>query len=195
MTNHRMLWWAGTAVVGLLLAAACWFLALSPLLEEANAADTEAESAELANDTRRLEVARLAADRESQAALEAELAELRQHFPTTLGLEPFVQQLAGLSVRSGAVVDSVTRSDPTESEVGGGRLFEVQVNLSVDGTLDQKLQYLSDLQSMDDRLFLVTAWTNPGAESMSITGYTFVLVDADAIRSPVADDVAEPAAP
>jgi Tfp pilus assembly protein PilO len=184
MTNNRMLWWAGTAVVGLLLAAACWFLALSPMLDDARAADTEAGSAELANDSRRLEVARLAADRQNQPALEAELAELRRHFPTTLELEPFVQQLADLSGRSGATVQSVTRSDPTESEVGNGRLYQVQVNLVVDGSPEQKMQYLSDLQSMDDRLLLVTAWNNPGTDSMTVTAYTFVLVDAAAVQAP-----------
>jgi Tfp pilus assembly protein PilO len=183
-----MLWWAGTAVVGLLLAAACWFLALSPVLDEASAADTEAESAEAANDTRRLEVARLAADRENQPALEAELAELRRHFPTTLELEAFVQQLADLSGRSGAVVQSVTRSEPAESEVGNGRLYEVQVNLSVDGSPEQKMQYLGDLQSMDDRLLLVTAWSDSGTDSMSVTAYTFVLVDAAAAQAARADD-------
>jgi Tfp pilus assembly protein PilO len=192
MTNAPKLWWAATVVVALLLAAGCWFLALSPMLDEANEAGSAADRTEQTNDDRRLEIARLAADRENQPALDAELADLRRHFPTTLELESFVQQLADLSARSGAVVTSVSRADPAESDVGGGRLYQVQVNLSVDGTFDQKMQYLSDLQSMDDRLLLVTAWSNPGTDVMTITGSTFVLVDAAAVSS--ADAPAEEAA-
>lgn len=192
MTNAPRLWWAATVVVALLLAAGCWFLALSPMLDEANEAGSAADRTEQTNDDRRLEIARLAADRENQPALDAELADLRRHFPTTLELESFVQQLADLSARSGAVVTSVSRADPAESDVGGGRLYQVQVNLSVDGTFDQKMQYLSDLQSMDDRLLLVTAWSNPGTDVMTITGSTFVLVDAAAVSS--ADAPAEEAA-
>lgn len=182
MTNARVLWRSATAVVALLLAAGCWFLLLSPMLDEAREADTAADRAEQTNDDRRLEIARLAADRANQPALEAELAGLQRHFPTTLELESFVQQLADLSARSGAVVQSVSRGEPVESAVGGGRLYQVQVNLTVDGTFEQKMQYLGDLQSVDDRLLLVTSWTNPGDDqSMAITGYTFVLVDADAV--------------
>lgn len=189
MTNTPRLWWSGTVVVALLLAAGCWFLALSPVLAEADEAGSTADRTEQTNDDRRLEIARLAADRENQPALDAELADLRRHFPTTLELESFVQQLADLSARSGAVVVSVSRAEPAATDVGGGRLFQVQVNLSVDGTFDQKMQYLSDLQSMDDRLFLVTAWSNPSTDSMSVTGSTFVLVDASAV--PVEEAPAE----
>lgn len=194
MTNAPRLWWAATVVVALLLAAGCWFLALSPMLDEAGEAGAAADRTEQTNDDRRLEIARLAADRENQPALDAELADLRRHFPTTLELESFVQQLADLSARSGAVVTSVSRADPAESDVGGGRLYQVQVNLSVDGTFDQKMQYLSDLQSMDDRLLLVTAWSNPGTDVMTITGSTFVLVDAAAVPSPdaPAEEAADP---
>lgn len=193
MTGARRLWWAATVAVALLLTAGCWFLVLSPMLDEAQEARAAADRAEQTNEDRRLEIARLAADRENQPALEAELAELRRSFPTTLELEPFVQRLADLAARSGAVVRSVSRADPAASEVGGGRLYEVRVSLDVEGAIEQKLQYLSDLQSMDDRLFLVTEWSNPGDDqSMTITGYTFVLVDADAV--PAADAPAEEAA-
>ena len=194
MTNTPKLWWSGTVVVALLLAAGCWFLALSPMLDEADEAGSTADRTEQTNDDRRLEIARLAADRENQPALDAELADLRRHFPTTLELESFVQQLADLSARSGAVVVSVSRAEPAATDVGGGRLFQVQVNLSVDGAFDQKMQYLSDLQSMDDRLFLVTAWNNPGTDTMTITGSTFVLVDAAAVQptETPAEEAADP---
>lgn len=194
MTNTPRLWWAGTVVVALLLTAACWFLALSPMLDEAHEAGTAADRTEQTNDDRRLEIARLAADRENQPALDAELADLRRHFPATLELESFVQQLADLSARSGAVVTSVSRAEPAATDVGGGRLYQVQVNLSVDGTFDQKMQYLSDLQSMDDRLLLVTAWNNPGTDTMTITGSTFVLVDAAAVQpaETPAEEAADP---
>ncbi|WP_431838122.1 hypothetical protein [Cellulomonas sp. Y8] len=193
MTGTRRLWWAATVAVALLLAAGCWFLALSPMLDEAHEADAAADRAEQLNEDRRLEIARLAADRANEPALQDELAGLRSHFPTALELESFVQQLADLSARSGAVVTSVSRSEPTGTEVGGGRLFQVQVNLAIDGTFDQKMQYMGDLQSVDDRLFLVTDWDNVGDDRpMTITGYTFVLVDADAV--PAADAPAEEAA-
>ncbi|GIG36865.1 hypothetical protein [Cellulomonas pakistanensis] len=195
MTSTRRLWWVATVAVALLLAAGCWFLALSPMLDETREADAAADRTEETNEDRRREIVRLAADREDQPALEAELAGLRRHFPTSLELESFVQRLADLSARSGAVVTSVSRAEPTASDVGGGRLYQVEVNLSVDGTFEQKMQYLSDLQSMDDRLLLVTAWSNPGADqSMTATGYTFVLIDADAVPSPdaPADEVADP---
>ncbi len=192
MRGATRLWWAGTVVIALLLAAGCWFLALSPMLDEAHEAGTAADRTEQTNDDRRLEIARLAADRENQPALDAELADLRRHFPTTLELESFVQQLADLSARSGAVVTSVSRAEPAATDVGGGRLYQVKVDLSVDGTFDQKMQYLSDLQSMDDRLLLVTAWNNPGTDTMTITGSTFVLVDAAAV--PPAETPAEEAA-
>lgn len=194
MKSSRMLWSAGTAVVALLAVAAGWFLALSPMLDEVATASTQADAVEATNETRRLEVARLAAERENLPALEAELDGLRRQFPTDLELESFVQRLADLSARSGAKVTSVSRSAPSASDAGGtGRSYQVAVNLTVEGTFDQLLQYLADLQAEDDRLFLVTAATNLSrrdTDSMTITGYTFVLVDADRLPS-AADDSAE----
>jgi Tfp pilus assembly protein PilO len=195
MTGARRLWWAATVAVALLLGAGCWFLALSPMLDEAHEADAAADRTEQLNEDRRLEIARLAADRANEPALQDELASLRSHFPTALELESFVQQLADLSARSGAVVTSVSRSEPTGTDVGGGRLYRVQVNLAIDGTFDQKLQYMSDLQSVDDRLFLVTDWDNVGDDRpMTITGYTFVLVDASAVQpaETPAEEAADP---
>lgn len=196
MKRARSLWGAGTTIIALLAAAACWFLALSPMLEEKDAATAEAARVEDLNETRRLEVARLAADRENLPALEAELDGLRRQFPTDLELESFVQQLAHLSARSGATVASVSRSTPTPRDAeGAGRLYRVAVNLTVEGTFDQQLQYLSDLQTVEDRLFLVTSAADlGGADSMTITGYTFVLVDAAAVQpaETPAEEAADP---
>lgn len=194
MKRTKTLWWAGTAVVALVAAAACWFLALSPVLEAADTARAEAEASEATNVTRGLEVQRLADAQENLPALQAELDGLRRQFPTHLELEGFVQRLADLAARSGATVTTVSRTAPVLSDARGlDRLYRVGVTLTVEGTFDQQLQYVSDLQAQDDRLFLVTAATDLSrSETMTITGYTFVLVDADAV--PAADAPAEEAA-
>jgi Tfp pilus assembly protein PilO len=192
-----VLWWGGTAAVALLLAAASWFVALSPMLEEADGANTEAVRVEQLNDAHRAEVTRLAAQRENMPELEAELASLRRQFPTDLELESFVQRLADLSARSGATVTSVSRAAPAPNDAeGAGRSFRVGVVLTVEGNFEQQLRYLSDLQAVDDRLFLVTAAADLGrAESMTITGHTFVLVDAAALQTPEGDEPGDGSTP
>jgi Tfp pilus assembly protein PilO len=176
------------------VAAGGWFLGLSPVLDEARQARTEAETTEHANDTRRLEAARLAAEMAELPQREAELAEMRRQFPSGLELEPFVQRLADLSWRSGATVQRVSRSEPRESDSTTGAsagMYEVEVTLVVEGTTEQHLQYLSDLQAVDDRLFLVTAFRGLNTGEATFTATVFVLLDADKI---VAAAPEEPAA-
>lgn len=196
MNRPKTLWWAGTAVIALVSAAACWFLALSPVLEAADTASAEAEASEQTNHTRSLEVQRLAAAQENLPALQAELEGLRRQFPTDLELEAFVQRLADLAGRSGATVATVARTAPVLSDARGtDRLYRVGVTLTVEGTFDQQLQYLSDLQAQDDRLFLVTAATDLSrSDTMTITGSTFVLVDAAAVQpaETPAEEAADP---
>lgn len=186
MSGARALWWVGTAVVAVGVLVAGWALVLSPLRDDAARARQDAQSVEDQNVLRRAEIARLAADAADLPAFEQELAGLRRQFPTALELESFVRRLADLAASSGAVVQSVSRSEPAavEASADGGavtwsgeRLYAVNVSLVVEGTFQQQLDYVRDLQAIDDRLFLVTAFDGLATETGTISGSTFVLLD------------------
>ena len=203
MSGARALWWVATAVVVVGVLVAGWALVLSPVQDEAALARREARSVEDQNALRRAEIARLAEEATQLPTFEQELADLRRQFPTALELDAFVRRLADLSTRSGAVVHSVTRADPVlvESTEDGGavtwsgeHLYAVGVQLVVEGSFQQQLDYVRDLQEIDDRLFLVTAVDGIGTERGTITGSTFVLL-AGSVGDDASDaDAAEPEA-
>ncbi|HYQ76878.1 hypothetical protein [Cellulomonas sp.] len=200
MSRARALWWAGTGVVSVGVLVAGWSLVLSPVRDDAARARADAQAVTDQNAVRRAEAAHLAEEATRMPELETELADLRRQFPTALELDAFVRRLADLAARSGGTVQSVSRGEPTLVQAAadgeavtwsGEYLYAVSVTLVVDGTRQQQLDYVRDLQAIDDRLFLVTAVDGLGTERSTVTGSTFVLLDAVAVSGGGAGDVAD----
>lgn len=188
MRDARTAWWAGAVLVAGVILLAGWMGVVSPALADAARADDRAEAVELGNAGHEARVAQLTAEQERIGELEAELAALRRQFPTSLELAAFAQRVADLGARSGAVVESVERSEPVPVPKAGGdegaeaeeapadSLFRVEITLVVAGSYDQQLQYVADLQGIDDRLFLVTAVDGVGTDQATVRGSTFVFL-------------------
>lgn len=203
MSRMRALWWAGTGVVCAGVLVAGWMLVLSPVRDDTARARADTQSVADQNAVRRAQVAKLAEEATRMPDFEQELATLRRQFPTALELDSFVRRLADLSYSSGAVVHSVARGEPTlvqSTEDGGAvtwsgeQLYSVSVTLVVEGARQQQLDYVRDLQAIDDRLFLVTAVDGLGTERATLTGSTFVLLDASAASGDGADTDGEESA-
>ncbi|HEY0217384.1 MAG TPA: type 4a pilus biogenesis protein PilO [Cellulomonas sp.] len=179
----RTLWTAGTGLVAVLLVLIGWMLLISPQLGTAAASREEAQKTADSNALLRARLVALAEDHANLAALQAELDTLHSQFPTGLELPDFVRRLAALADESGAVVQSVTRSEPV-ARADVSAVWEVPVSLTVVGSHDQILAYVDRLQGVDDRLFLVDSLdtTKDSDEVMtaSLQGHTFVLPEADA---------------
>lgn len=189
MRDPRAAWWAGAALLAGVILLAGWLGVISPALEDTARTEDRAEAVELGNAGHEARVAQLTAEQERIGELQAELAELRRQFPTSLELAAFAQRVADLSWRSGAVVESVERAQPVpvvtaaaaEGEAGADEepadaLFRVEITLAVSGSYEEQLQYIGDLQGIDDRLLLVTGVDGIGAEQATVRGSTFVFL-------------------
>jgi Tfp pilus assembly protein PilO len=194
--NSRTMWLAGAGVAAALLVFLGWMLLISPQMDAAAASRTETEETRASNATLQTRVESLAADAANITALQVELDRLHAQFPTDLELSEFVRHLASMASDSGAVVEKVSRSEPAARE-DLTTVWQVPVSLTVAGTHDQIFGYVDRLQSVDDRLFLVTAFSiasGTDAEmSGTITGYTFVLPESSG--STTADTAAAADAP
>lgn len=209
MKDQRVVWWAGAILVAGVILVAGWIGFLSPTLDEVSRTHDQAESIESTNAGHGVRAEQLAVDEQRLGELQAELTELRRQFPTSMELRSFTQRLADLSVRSGAVVQSVTRAEPqavvdssrteevTDEDAGSGdQLFQVGITLVVEGGLEQQLLYVAELQAIDDRLFLVTGLEGVGTEHATITGTTFVFLSpSEQASGPQADATGAEAGP
>lgn len=205
--------WVGLAfLVSVIICAAAWFLGVSPALEEANAANTDREAAEIRNSQLVRKNAELAADFERMPEFEAELAALRTHVPTTPEHAEYNEAIDGIAARHDVTVlgfesspaqQVLPRAEESGSTLGG--FFAVPMTLTVLGDHDDVTAFLAQLQTETPRLFAVELMTmarqtdspeSNGRPATSesdtesvITGYIFVYDE----NATVTDGSAQPA--
>jgi Tfp pilus assembly protein PilO len=105
-------WIAGTVVVALLMAAASWFLLLSPQLTTASETRAAAESTRSSNETLALRVERLKAQFAELDQYKADLVALRLQIPTTAELSELMRQLDGAAAAHSVTVTAVSPGTP-----------------------------------------------------------------------------------
>lgn len=105
-------WIGGTVFVGVVLAAAAWFLLISPTFAAAAEVRAAAEDTRAQNEILSLQVVKLKADFEKLPEYRAELEQLRVQVPTDARLADWMRQLDQIATAHGVVVTALTPSAP-----------------------------------------------------------------------------------
>lgn len=106
-------WIAGTVLVGVVIAALAWFLAISPQLDSASATRDQVVAQQSQNDLTKTKIAGLQAQFANLGDLKAQLASVRLQIPTSDDLANYQKQLAGIAALHQMAVVSVQYSAPT----------------------------------------------------------------------------------
>jgi hypothetical protein len=118
--NNTRTWVVGTAVLGVVLLLAFWFLVIGPQRDAASelraqALDLRSQEALLTSQTARLE--------QAEAHLpetRAELAALRTSVPATLGISDFTRTLTAAAAKGGVTLMSIAPATPAVDAAGTG---------------------------------------------------------------------------
>ncbi|GEK19974.1 hypothetical protein [Cellulomonas xylanilytica] len=114
MGGKTSTWIGGAVFVALLIMVGGWFIAISPTLDSAASATSDAEDAEARNDQLRLQLATLKKQFENLDEYKAELAAAQVEIPTQADLAGFTRHVDTLGVAAGLTVVSVVPGLPTD---------------------------------------------------------------------------------
>ncbi|KQY44068.1 hypothetical protein [Cellulomonas sp. Root137] len=105
-------WIGGTVFIGLVIAAAAWFLAISPTMSAASEIRSEAQSTRERNELLELKVTKLRSDFEKLPEYRAELAGIQLQIPTDAMLSDYLRQLDMIAIAHSVTLTAVTPSVP-----------------------------------------------------------------------------------
>lgn len=204
---NNKLWLLIAGVAGVAVLALGWFLGVSPKLDEMSAANEQRSSVDAQNVLHEQRLAALKKDFEQIDTLKQQLAEAQQSLPPGDDLSTFLGELHALEGTSGVVLTSFGAGDGlkyvaapgevTDPLVTADNFIAIPIDLTVQGTRPQVIEFISDLQ-YGNRLFLVIKLTvaqstnavvadaeadeGPvvGAYEGNISGFVYVLVDPSA---------------
>lgn len=108
----RSTWIGGTVFVALVIMAAAWFFAVSPMMSAAAEVRSEAEQTREMNEILDLKVEQLKADFAKLPEYEAELAGIQLQIPTGAMLADYLRQLDQIAVAHSVALTTVTPSIP-----------------------------------------------------------------------------------
>lgn len=192
------------AVLG--VAAIAWFAVLSPRLATASELQEQAETLQTANLALRNQYNQALDQAEAAPAAAAEAQVLFAKMPQSAELPAVLDQITNAAVAAGIDPNAVTtlttalpvpvttQSDAARNSAGsaaseapkGIKIATMDINVTAEGTREQVLAFLDNLQGLD-RALLVTATTDtavvkelgqtggPDLESMQVVGQMFVL--------------------
>lgn len=110
--SRRRPWIGGTVFLALVIAAASWFLAISPTLATAAETRAEAQATRDQNDLLELRIAKLRADFERLPEFRAELEAIQTQIPTDADLASYLRQLDEAATSRAVTLTSVSPSPP-----------------------------------------------------------------------------------
>jgi len=140
---------AGMAVIAL-LAAATWFLAISPQRTEASDLRAETQTAQAQADDLRARIVELTADKAKLSVLKATLEARQNALPADSGVPAFLRQLQTADAAYGMNVSGLTVGEPVPDEAVPG-VWSVPIELTAQGTAKQLSVFLKQLQSADQQ--------------------------------------------
>ncbi|MFV0460062.1 MAG: hypothetical protein ACK5MT_14955 [Actinomycetales bacterium] len=215
-------WVAGTVLVSLVMVLAFWFLLINRNLAEADQLRTQVVAQQEENNTTRLRIEELKREYAKLPQHKAELESLQVAMPTTDRLNQLTRDLDKAALDANVLLESITPAEPLavaqEGASGQGSgsgatgpvtptttqagLVMIPVAIESDGTFDQQLRFIQNLQTALGRDFLVTGFEigepqpNPnetadelrarGETTMTITGNVYALPE-DAATAATAD--------
>jgi Tfp pilus assembly protein PilO len=191
VTGNRVRTVTLLSIVGIVaLAAAAWFLVLSPRLSEADEVAAQVEQAEMGNLQLRNRVNQARAQVAQAPAAAAEAQTLFATMPRAAELPTVLRQITEAAQDAGidpAAIQVISTAVPTATGAAaegasGVSLAEMDIGITVSGTRQSLLAFLDNLQALD-RALLITATQVSGAalndptagESLTMRGTMFVL--------------------
>lgn len=221
-TSKAQTWITGTVALAVCILLAAWFLLISPVFAAASETEASAEAQDAQNAIEKQRIAKLSEDFANIETYRTELASLRQAIPTSPEHSRFQEQVAAMASAHGVTVASLTVTpssevlvdtsvapapagaaaegsdaapEPRAANVGG--FYQVPVAIELVGPYSNAMAFMAELQTINPRLFLVTALTGTALEeadpsgglpataagdmNLVITGQMYVLVDPDAV--------------
>lgn len=204
---NNKLWLVIAGVAGVAVLALGWFLGVSPKLDEMSAANEQKTSVDAQNVVHQKKLDSLKTEFAQLDSLKEQLAAAQESLPPGDDLSTFLGELHALEASSGVVVTSFSAGDglnyvpapgeKTDPLITADNFIAIPINLTVQGTRPQVIDFLSDLQ-YGKRLFLVIKLTvaestkavaaAPNSTDAPVTdayegnisGFVYVLVDPSA---------------
>ncbi|MFI2752058.1 type 4a pilus biogenesis protein PilO [Cellulomonas sp. P22] len=105
-------WIGGTVFLALVIVAAAYLLAISPLLTRASESRAETESTRQQNEILQMKVTKLASDFAKLDVYKDELATLRVQIPTTAELSSLLRQFDVVAVSHGVTLTAISPGEP-----------------------------------------------------------------------------------
>lgn len=192
MGSPRVAWIAGSALVALLVAAAAWFLALSPALSAVAETRDETEAAQMQNDIQRTKLATLEKQFAELDTYRAELAAIQKQIPAEDAEPALLREIHAVAAEAGVTVLQFTVTEEpslffaaeqaatetatadgseesaegtdAEAPVGVNGFVRIPVDITVIGAYPSAVSMVAGLQERLDRLFLVTGLSAEGQD-------------------------------
>jgi Tfp pilus assembly protein PilO len=156
------LWLIGGIVVVALLAAASWFLVISPKHTDTAAVRNQVGDGNIELTKLRHQLADLDNQKKQLPALQAKLAANEKALPSEDALPAnnpqaaFLNQLQDFGTSSNVDINSLTVSEPAASEAVP-TVNQVPITLAVEGDVDDMSTFMLRLQSAQGRAVLITS--------------------------------------
>ncbi|MFI7588893.1 type 4a pilus biogenesis protein PilO [Spongisporangium articulatum] len=159
-------WWAATAVAGVLILAATWFLLVDPSRTKASDLRMQAEAAQNDVQVQQTKVAQLKSQFADLAKKKAQLSTIRSQMPSSAQMPQLVKDVSGYASSSGVQLLGLTPGTPTVSTATGGTaasastsqpvLVEIPLSLQTNGDFFESSLFLKSLQTTMTRSFFVS---------------------------------------
>jgi len=144
---------AGAAVI-VVLAAAGWFLLISPKYTEAADIRAQADTTRTQQLTLKRKLSELQKQSTQLAEFQAVLKKNQQALPSGSGVPDFLRQLQSSGDSADVIVSNVTVAPPT-LVTDSTTVYEVAMTMNADGTPDQLGAFLVRLQDVQPRAVLI----------------------------------------
>ena len=221
-TSKAKSWITGTAVLAIVLLVGAWFLLISPIRETTAETTADAVSQDDRNALEKKRIATLAAQFADLETYRTQLADLRQQIPATPRQGEFQSQIAAIAATHSVTIVSLSVTPSTEVVLPGAAaepatgesadgeeavapapanlftgFYQMPLSIEVVGAYQNVLSFVSELQTVNPRTFLVTGLaatglkeaeasgglpaTTVGDLNMVVTGQMYVLTDPAAV--------------
>lgn len=187
MRNSRI-WVLGFVLIAVAVVALGWFLGVSPRLDEAAAANAQAESVALENEVQQQRLATLQQQSENLPQLESELDALQVSIPPMPNLHDFFDHVDAAAKKRDVAVTNLTAGQPemftpVDGDAAGAPagLYTISISMTAEGAADRLVAFVRDLY-LGDRLLLMSnagftrELENP-IPQWTLSGYLYVLED------------------
>lgn len=188
----------GAVLLVVVVAALLWFFLLSPRMSEASTLTEQATQLETANLSLQRQYTDSLAQAEQAPQAAAEAQALFAQMPQTAELPSVLDQITQAAVDAGIdpnAIPSLTTGIPvpvsgtrdaatTETPATGIQLAKMDIGVSADGSQEQNLRFLDNLQGLDRVLLVTQTQTSQAAavgdtaaelETVQVSGSMFVL--------------------